>query len=520
MKCTPLPTPAEMALWDKTSIEEIGIHGHVLMENASREAVAVLRQQAGDLTGKRVAFLAGPGNNGGDALAMARIALDDGIDPIIYLTKPQNRYKGSAGYNLKLTKKLGIPIATLRPDQLTRFPRPDILVDGLLGTGFSGELREDFVDIVNAVNTIGQSAFVFAVDIPSGVNGLTGHARPTAVYADVTVTFEAAKFGLVQPQAQPYVGRLIVRSIGIPRQVKAAHPATHVGLGPELGELLDTKDPFIHKGSAGRLLVIGGSRGLTGAPLLCGLAAMRAGSGLVTVACPGGVETALKAGCPDIMTMPTGQTDGWSADLVSLLFDKMRETDSLVVGPGMGRTQEAGLFLQELINHITIPTVYDADALFHLAEAPNFLKSLPHTAVLTPHPGEMARLLGMSIPEVEADRPAAVRRLSEKTDATLVLKGPGTLIMSGKTPETAPAPIHYAPIFAPCLAVGGSGDILAGMIGALAAKGFSLLPATCLAVYWHGLCGLALEKDYPYRGNLPTEIIDIMPHALKEWLHA
>ncbi len=520
MKCTPLPTPAEMAAWDKTTIEDIGILGHVLMENASREAVAVLKEQAGGLAGKRIYFLAGPGNNGGDALAMARIALHDEIDPVIYLTKPQNRYKGSAGYNLKLAKRLGIPIEPLRPEKLTHFPRPDIVVDGLLGTGFSGTLRDEFIDIVRAVNIIGESAFVLAVDIPSGVNGLTGQACPTAVYADATVTFEAAKIGLVQPQAQPFVGRLIVRSIGIPNQVKKEHPTTFVGMGPALGELLNISDPFIHKGRAGRVLAIGGSRGLTGAPLLCGLAALRTGSGLVTVACPGGVETALKAGCPDVMTLPVGDAEGWSSDLVSPLVSKMADSDALIIGPGMGRTSEAGQFLESLIPHITLPTVYDADALYHLASKPELLKSLPETAVLTPHPGEMARLLNTTIPDVEKDRPAALQRLANITCATVVLKGPGTLVMSGKSNNNTLKQIHYCPIFASCLAVGGSGDILSGMIGALCAKGISLLPATCLAVYWHGLCGLSLEQRYPYRGNLPTEIIDIIPQALKEWLHA
>lgn len=512
----PLPLPEEMARWDKAAIEEYGFDPHVLMENASREAFFVLEELAGCARGKRVLLLAGPGANGGDAVALARHLLEAGASPLLILTRPRNKYKGSAGYNLRLAARLGVPIlpvSRFKPEACGPF---DVIVDGLLGTGFSGELRPDMAALVGMINALGEGRFVLALDIPSGLSGLTGLPRPVAVKADATVTFEAAKLGTALPVAAPFTGRLIVRGIGVPGAVKERYPATHALITDDILDGLPTPSPCLHKGRAGRVLIIGGSPGLTGAPHLAGLAALRAGAGLVTAACPAALEARVKANCPDLMTLPLSHGEDWSPDMAEELAGAMARADVLAIGPGLGRKDMTGAFLRRLLP-APIPTVVDADALYFLAKDPELRAALGPAAALTPHPGEMAALLGLAVEEVEADRFGAAGRLARETGAVTVLKGPGTVI--------APAPgtdarLFLSPVSCPNLAVGGSGDVLTGLVAALMAAGNSPLQACRLGVYWHGLAGKRLEKLYPRRGNLASEIADALPFAIKERMHA
>jgi len=273
----------------------------------------------------------------------------------------------------------------------------------------------------------------------------------------------------------------------------------------------------LHKGRAGHVLVLGGSEGLSGAAQLCALGALRAGAGLVTVGCPRGVLTEVKAGLPDVMALGLGSGSSWTPDCMESLIPTLGRYDAVVIGPGLGRNKEAAEFLalfprafaQAFDKGWASPCIYDADALFHLAQSPGIMADLPRDAVLTPHPGEMARLLGMGMGELQADRVAAAHRFLATHPQVLTLKGAGTLVGQGEL-------LHLSPIAAPNLAVGGSGDVLAGIVAALLARGIKPLHAACLGVYWHGLCGLALATDFPFRGNLPTEIAHTLPHVLKE----
>jgi len=512
----PLPLPEEMARWDKAAIEEYGFDPHTLMENAAREAFSVLEELSGGARGKRILLLAGPGNNGGDAIALARLVQDAGAETLLVLTRPRNKYKDSAGYNLRLATKLSVPIlpvSRFRPEESGPF---DVIVDGLLGTGFSGQLRPDMAALVAMVNALGKDRFVLALDIPSGLSGLTGLPCPVAVKANATVTFEEAKLGPALPAAAPFTGRLVVRKIGIPVAVKDKYPAMRACITDEILDGLTAPDSFLHKGRAGRVLVIGGSPGLTGAPHLAGLAALRAGAGLVTVACPEGTESRVKAGSPDLMTLPLPGGENWSADMADALAGALARTDALAVGPGLGRKDATGAFLRRLLP-APVPTVLDADALYFLANDPKLCAALGPNVALTPHPGEMAALLGLSVAEVEEDRFGAAGRLARETKATVVLKGPGTVI--------APAPgtdsrTFLSPISCPNLAVGGSGDVLTGLVAALMAAGNSPLQACRLGVYWHGLAGKRLAKRFPRRGNLASEIADALPFVIKERMHA
>ncbi|WP_449242805.1 NAD(P)H-hydrate dehydratase [Desulfovibrio sp.] len=502
----PLPSPTEMAAWDRSAIEDFGIPGRVLMENAAREALAALAESHGPLEGKTALVLAGPGNNGGDAFALARLLDGMGASVSVLHTRPRKQYRGETRANLLLAARLGLSLELAAPGQA--LPEADIVVDGLLGTGFSGALKSAMLHLVREVNRLGRRAFVFSLDIPSGLDGLDGTPRPEAVRAHATVTFQAAKTGLLQPGAGEWTGRLLVRDIGIPRQAREAAPPRQWLLAPGVLDLLPRTEPAMHKGAAGRVLILGGSEGLTGAPLLASLGALRGGAGLVTLGCPAGLADAARAGFPEVMALPLGRGRTWDQDLAAAL-DPGR-FDALVLGPGLGRSDGAGRFVQALLRRRLPPLVLDADALFFLARDAETASLVPPGSVLTPHPGEAATLLGSGTAEVQADRPAAARELARRFRAVALLKGAGSLVAA---PE---GDLHLCPISAPCLAAGGSGDVLAGLLGSLLGRGLSPLRSTCLAVYWHGSGGRMLDSLYPARGCLAREIADILPQVHKE----
>ncbi|MFW6055435.1 MAG: NAD(P)H-hydrate dehydratase, partial [Thermodesulfobacteriota bacterium] len=239
-----------------------------------------------------------------------------------------------------------------------------------------------------------------------------------------------------------------------------------------------------------------------------GLGALRSGSGLVTVAAPGGICGEIKQGWPDIMTLPLGSGAIWTGDLLEPLKEMVFESDAVVVGPGLGRDPDTVNFVHDFIKFQPRPTVYDADALFALAQYPELMPELPKESILTPHPGEMARLCGCSTADVQSNKPQTVRAIAKTTGCPVILKGPGTLIAA---PES---PLFLSACSCSNLAVGGSGDVLSGMLGGLLARDASLLDAACLAVFWHCLAGKQLQEQYPYRGNLAQEIAHALPRCL------
>jgi NAD(P)H-hydrate epimerase len=523
-----LPTPREMAAWDRCAIDEYGARNEMLMENASREALRVLSEEFGDLPGARALLLAGPGNNGGDAFALARHLYDQGVETLVLHAKPQARYTGAAGYHLRLARRIGVETRFVKKPSsasLGDFSAPEILVDGLLGTGFSGELRPDMRAWIEFANALGQSAFVLALDIPSGLDGLRGVPCPVAVRADATVAFEAAKLGLVLPTAHAFVGELRTRPIGLPRRVREERQARFRLIEPGIVTALPPLSSTAHKGAAGHILIVGGSEGLTGAPQLAALGALRAGAGLVTVACPAGLATEIKGAHPEIMTLPLGQGRRWRPEMAPTLASALDRFDALVLGPGLGRAEETDAVVQAVLLAKRPPSVLDADCLYWMSRGPELLESLNATDILTPHPGEMTRLLagtgdahGKFVVTDPYARLETAERFTTNRSSVLILKGAYSVIAQ------AGAPTSLAPFATPSLAVGGSGDVLAGLTGALLGRGLSPLLAACLGVYWHGCAGELLDRAYPNRGNLAREIAHLLPQALaygqEELLHA
>ncbi len=527
---TPLPTPAEMAAWDRAAIQDFGLPAELLMENAGGAALDVLRKAYGPLSGAKALLVAGGGNNGGDAFVLARRLIDRGAEALVLHTHAKARYSPEARLHWNIAERAGVAFRRIpldRPERveplldrvLSEFGVPDILVDGLLGTGFTGELKPGAKELVQAMNELAEACFTLALDTPSGLDGNTGLPRPEAVRADATVCFHAAKLGPAMPHAAPYTGDLHVRDIGLPLAVMNAAPPGQYLMDGSLLDLLAAPPPELHKGRAGHVLVLGGSEGLTGAAQLAALGALRAGAGLVTVGCPRGVLAEVKAGHPDFMALPLGPEGArtWSPACMEDLLPALGRFDGVALGPGLGRGAGAAEFValfpaafaQAHAKGWAPPCVYDADALYHLAQAPALLATLPSSAVLTPHPGEMARLLGMGMGELQADRVGAARRFLARHAQILVLKGAGTLVGQGRE-------LHLCPVSAPNLAVGGSGDVLAGLMAALLARGISPLQAACLGVYWHAVSGLSLAEEFPGRGNLASEIANALPSIHKE----
>lgn len=510
---TPLPTPEEMAHWDKLTIAEFGLSGKILMENASRDALHVLKTTFGPLRGKSAIIFAGPGNNGGDGFALARHLFNHGVKTLILHARHRHEYTNDSAYHLQLAEKMGVSCAYLPEYEPELLPKLDLVIDALLGTGFTGQLRPDVQSWIKFVNKLGQDSFVLSLDIPSGLNGATGEPSPVAVKATATVTFEEAKLGLFLPPAKAYVGELHIGKIGIPRHIKDAHPTSHVALDGDLVQLLPDPSPTMHKGDSGHLLILGGSPGLTGAPLLAARGAYRGGVGLVTMGCPKGLTQATAA-FPEVMTLGLGASDQWTADCFDLVREHLHRFSAVVLGPGLGRTAGALDFLRAYLDAPHRNTLYDADALFLLAQNQDLLERLNGNSVLTPHPGEMGNFFGVSSSDINLARARYAREFAFRHKINLVLKGAATII-AGTTD-----PIAISPFCSPNLAIAGSGDVLSGIIGSLLARNFPPLTAAQLGVYWHGYSGSLLARQFPFRGNTPLDIAEHLPLALKEWKNA
>lgn len=508
----PLPTPREMSLWDKKAIKEFGILPEILMENASREALNFLKSHFGSLKNKSALVFAGSGNNGGDAFALARHLANHEVTVMVLYAKKKDSYGKTSAYHLSLLERMGVTRMYLPDYNLDFLKHVDIIIDGLLGTGFNGTLRPQFRSWIKSINKMKSRSFILSLDIPSGINGITGEPSDIAVQADATVTFEETKLGLALPPANDYIGRLHIGKIGIPRKIKQDNPPTHFALTGKIMDRIHRPQKTMHKGDAGHVLIFGGSPGLTGAPMLSALGAVRSGAGLTTIACPGKLSPEIKAGWPDIMILPAGEENTWNEKTSEIIPEAVSRADAIVFGPGLGRSEDSRQALLAYLKNLHPKTVFDADALYFFARDHNlfdYVKDHPDI-IFTPHPGEMARFFGVSSKDINMDRAGYVQKFIYEFKCKLILKGAGTIVAAPRHP------FFISPFAVPNLALGGAGDILAGMTGSLMARGYKALESACMAVYWHGLTGKRLNEEYPYRGNTAQEIAHMLPETLAE----
>ncbi len=515
-----LPTSAQMAKWDKSAIE-FGIPDIMLMENASRSALNLLPSIQDSTKDRNVLVLMGGGNNGGDAVCMARILHDGGVNVLVAHTKKLSDLKGAARFHAELAIKDGLSFY-----EINRFPEfldylykinfiPDIILDGLIGVALHGSLSEDLHDLINNINFFALSikAWVMAIDVPSGLNADTGLPMPCAIKASITACMAYAKQGLVQPQARHYTGKVFICDIGMPI-------CENEDRIPDLclldGRILLTNTNLpqkSHKNVYGHVIIIGGSNGLSGACHLASLAALRMGAGLVTACSPPSSINMVKSDLAELMTLSLGDGDNWPETLPDNFLELLEKSDSLVIGPGMGRDERAFRILHEILRiKNRPPTVFDADALFHLANNPDWLSLLTEKDVITPHPGEAASLLKCTVKELEGDRLKSLKALISKTKAVIILKGVNTLI--GR--EILPALI--CPYDIPQMAIGGAGDVLSGCIGALLAKknnDADIIFKCANAVISHVCAGRICSSEFPNRGALASDLANALANVSK-----
>ncbi len=502
----PVTTVSQMRQWDALAVE-LGLSGFALMENAAQGARRTLLAHVPEVRGLRVHLLMGAGNNGGDAACLARQLLDLGAEPVVYHTRDLDACQGETAQHVQLALACGVPFVPA--DQFTT--DCDIVVDGLLGTGFTGSLREDALALVRAINA-GQQAFTLALDIPSGLDAATGRPCPEAVQADATATFAAAKPGLVLPWAKAFTGSLHVIYIGTPKKAADRAGASYRLLEESVLAHLPAPVAFGYKNSYGHVLVAGGAHGMCGAAHIAARAALRAGAGLVTCAAPAKDADHIRLGMPEIMICALGGTSEtcWSTSQAAELGSRLGQAACLVAGPGMGREHDGADFLKALLAlERTCPMVLDADGLMLLAANPRLFAALHAEDVLTPHPGEAAALLGTTTSDITKDPFAAAQALADRACCTVVLKGAACLVAAPNMPTLILAEDICQ------LSVGGSGDCLAGVIAALLAQRVPGPVAAALGVVWHGAAGICLAKSYPERGNLASEIADALPAARK-----
>ena len=486
-----LTTVAEMRQIDKRAIEEIGIPEIVLMENAAREIYSALSSLLQGVANKRICIIAGVGNNGGDAFAAARHIVNAGGRPQVFVLGSQDRMSQSAAVNFNVICNMGIQVFQLQEQRdwdklMAVLKTADGVLDGLLGTGFHGQLRESSAKLINIVNNAGVP--ILSIDVPSGVNAENGQVDSVAIQADATITLGAIPSNLLKDSQiqQELLQEQDVKQWLVPRATDC------------------------HKGSCGRILVVAGSRGMTGAASLASLAALRMGAGIVTLACPASLNDILEVKLTEVMTLPLEDKGcGYlTLDNLAELLQKSADYDLLLIGPGLGRQATTGELVRALVTKVKKPVVLDADGIYAFREQGDLLANCNYPPVLTPHMGEMATLLGITVPELKEELLELARDAAKEYKAIMVIKSETTIVVY---PDGM---AYVANTGNPGMATAGCGDVLAGTIAGLYRQ--TVQDKSPLAgVYIHGRAG---DLAYGTLGNclLAHDIIDKLPEVAKE----
>lgn len=494
-----LASSAEARRVDQRALDQ-GLSTLLLMENAGRGATDVVRARHGDALARPL-VIGGVGQNGGDAWVVARHLLSHGVRPRVALLGPRGSVKGDAATNLAALGAYGVSIVDVTGRDVLRalLDGASLIVDGIFGTGLTRPIEGWTAEAFEMLDATGLP--VVALDLPSGISADTGAVMGVALHAATTITFGVDKRGLHQHPGVDHAGHVLVESLGIP---EAAATNVERLVAHDLARLVPLRARDAHKGIAGHVLVVAGSPGHTGAALLAALGSQRMGAGLVTIAARGAARAALDAKVIEAMTVevPEALEAGVAAVLRECTGKK-----SAVVGPGLGLDATAQAYAIRLALELPVPAVIDADALTALAADPGALKSARGPRVLTPHPGEAARLLGSTSSAVQVDRYAAAVALAERTGQVVILKGARTIVAA---PGGRMAVIAAG---TPALASGGTGDVLAGATAAMLATA-EPFDAACAAALAHG--DAAERAAATDRGLLAREVADALPRALAD----
>jgi NAD(P)H-hydrate epimerase len=505
----PVLSPAESAALDRES-QSRGIATEELMENAGRAVARATASLAGGAYGRRAVVVCGKGNNGGDGLVAARYLAKWGMGVTSVLLEDPATLREPASINYRRLVEGGGRIVRFSEASLSReLDRSRVAVDAVFGTGFRGVPEDDFGAAITALNA--STVPVVAVDIPSGVSGETGTVEGEAVWAEVTVTFGALKPGLVLHPGAARAGEVRVADIGFPPDLVRSDLL--VVEQADVSDLLPVRAPDGHKRASGVVLVVGGSRTMTGAVALMAEAAYRAGAGLVSVAVPEGILAVCQAKLTETTFLPLPETDdGTVAEGAwNTVEDRLATFDAVALGPGMTTEAETASFVRRLVRSSPVPLVVDADGLNAFAGRATELADRRSEAVLTPHAGEFGRLSGMPAGEVARDRIGHVRKLATEVDAAVLLKGNPTLCAS---PE---GEVRVNPTGGPVLSTAGTGDVLTGTVAGLLARGLPAIDAATVGAFLHGMAGDLAAEDLG-EGATATDVLARIPEAVRRSL--
>jgi len=513
-----LVTASEMQEIDRRTIENFGIPGRVLMENAGRGATRFLLEQFPDIENKRVGVVAGRGNNGGDGYVMARYLKQKGVHVQVYLLTTANRVQGDAAANIKFLRPLDIPLVEI-PDE-TSFSKYqsemagfEVWIDAILGTGLKSNVKGFYKTVIEFINGLNKP--VFAVDIPSGLNSDTGQVCGACIRARATATFAFAKTGhIIHPGVQ-YTGALNIVDIGIPPHiVEEVMPRQWLLTRDRIQSCLPLRMPDAHKGTTGHLLVVAGSPGKTGAAAMTAISALRSGAGLVTLGIAESLNPVLESQVLEAMTAPLPETQPGPGVLGESAFDTiinlMEEKKCIAIGPGLGQAKKTKNLVQKIVKSSPIPLVVDADGLNSLAGDAQVLKNARAPVILTPHPGEMARLMDTGVGAVQQDRIKCARDFATGFNVHLILKGARTVIAH---PDGR---VFINPTGNAGMASGGMGDVLTGIIAGLIVQGLSPEYACRAGVYLHGAAADSLVETIGPYGYLASDVMKAVPGEIKK----
>jgi ADP-dependent NAD(P)H-hydrate dehydratase / NAD(P)H-hydrate epimerase len=514
-------TAAQMREVDRLSTERHGIPSAQLMENAGSRFVEIFLSCVPDIEKQRTAIICGKGNNGGDGFVIARLLGERGAKPIVIICGDPTEIHGDAALNLRRLKKEGGEIIAARDANAWAAAKDaialaGIVIDALFGTGMRGVVEGWLAEVINDLNRMRSTTRIFAVDIPSGLPADTGDIPGPAIEADVTITFTAPKVGQLLYPASERVGRLVVGSIGSPASLVEECSDSRVRWldSSEFAGIRLRRNASANKGNFGHVLVVAGSLGKTGAAVMAGSAALKAGAGLTTVAAPDLCIPIISSFLPELMTAPLPATSAGTLSLRCLEYsgftDLLRGKDILAMGPGLTTQSETQEFVRAVVGDSPTPLVLDADGLNAFAGRSGELgQHRAEKCVVTPHPGEMARLLNAPTQDIQRDRLGSAEKAAADLKATVVLKGHQTVIAApdGRTWINSTGN--------PGMAKAGSGDVLTGMVAGVLAQQEKAdwSNAACLAVYLHGLAGDLAAKESGEISLMATDIIRAIPKA-------
>lgn len=519
-----LATSDLMQQCDRAAITTYGIPGIVLMENAGRAFVDVLERHVGSMAGRRVLVVCGKGNNGGDGFVIARHAANRKAEVCVALLCKKKEIAGDAKTNLDIilkmmrSKQSGITLVEVRSskvlDTLADFVNGKgrgIVVDAIFGTGFSGEVKGLYRDAIQWIN--GQDCVVASVDIPSGVSSSDGIVGNVAVKANLTVTMGLAKVGHYVGEGRDHSGVVEIADISIPGFLfKAGRTPTYRIQEDDVRGSLPKRPLDAHKYSVGKVLVIAGSRNLTGAPMMTSVAAMKAGAGAVVLATPRSIHAALIKKMTEVMIAPLEETEEGTLSLSALddIERRLRWADVVALGPGLSQNLETRQLVHRLVEAIAAPLVLDADGLGMMAYNTALLTKRRSETIITPHVGELRLLTKLDAQFIESHRVEVARTEAKRLNSILVLKGSPTVTGTPRGEAFVNSTGN------PGMATAGSGDVLTGIIASLLAQGMLPAEAAYAGVFVHGRAGDIAARTFGERGMMAMDILDCIPEALKE----